>query len=275
MTPLVLTNQSCEKEIAWLRELNISEADAGFLWPKIVEHQSGIEMQLGRNVDFIVAAIDYLKSKTDKLRDVVIVDKKEYQNAWTSAYTDPLTGLYNRRYLLESLQREIEKSKRYHLSFSLIFLDLDHFKTVNDRFGHMYGDIVLQKTSELIRTAFRTSDLLARYGGEEFVILMPQTTTQMAWKVGERLRHIFQEQSPRFFSAEWEGLTLSGGVVTCPQDTDNTKAIIHFADEALYAAKREGRNRIYTYREISKILGKKKIRKNNGGVKGAYYERAS
>ena len=253
MNPVNLGSQKSYRDrLKSLCDLSISEDEAEKLWRDILDHQDKMGFSLGRSVDLMVAALDYLNSPKGRFCELVIVEKKEYQEAWISAYTDPLTGLYNRRYLIENLKREIEKSKRYHLSFSLIFFDLDHFKSVNDTYGHLMGDIVLQEAAQMIRSVFRASDLVARYGGEEFVVLMPQTAGQMAWKVGERLRRMYKQRSQEVLKSESSSLSLSGGVVSCPSDSEDMSKILKFADEALYMAKQKGRNRIYHYSEVKK-----------------------
>ena len=245
-----LAQLSYRDRILKICNINISESEAKALWTKITKHQEQMQSQLKRAVEISVAALDYLKNYVTNFRDIILVEKRKYDDAMTNAYKDPLTGLYNRRYLIENLEKEVKKACRYHLTFSMLFIDLDHFKEINDRFGHVIGDMVLRRAAELILEMSRTSDLVARYGGEEFVLLMPQTTSQVALKVAQRLRVSFHRETTKtdhFFNT---GLTISGGIVSCPYDADCVKNIIDFADKALYFAKKNGRDKIYRYKDV-------------------------
>lgn len=273
MSPATLASiPTYQEKLKTLCDLYVNEEQARILWYQIVAHHKKMQVCLGRSVDLVVSALDFLKTNMSKFQDIIIVDKQNYEEVWRGAYRDPLTGLYNRRYLVENLKRELEKSKRYHLSFSLVFIDLDYFKSVNDQFGHMIGDLVLQRTAKLIQRMSREADLSARFGGEEFVILMPQTTDRMAWKAVERLRKVYEQQGRRIQDPVFSGLTLSGGVVSCPRDAQNLGDILHLADQALYAAKRDGRNRIYQYAELKKDQRGGSL---FGKARGDFYEKAS
>ena len=155
------------------------------------------------------------------------------------AVTDPLTGVYNRRHFLEELQREMNRSDRCACPFSLIMLDVDHFKEVNDRFGHEAGDRVLKELTEMIRKRIRTSDLLARWGGEEFLILLVDTNLRPAVTLSEGLLHQLQA---RTFSGIGQ-VTASFGVAEhrAGEDVD---AFLTRVDNLMYQAKRGGRSRL-------------------------------
>lgn len=154
------------------------------------------------------------------------------------ARRDALTGVYNRRYFLELAVREFQRSERYGLPLSLILLDVDNFKQINDTYGHAVGDEVLVNLAEILRSSLRGFDTLARYGGEEFVIMLPETSLVGAGNVAERIRRSV-ERAPADFFAE---LTISAGVSELKQDTAGLDDLLGQADRALYQAKEGGRN---------------------------------
>jgi diguanylate cyclase (GGDEF)-like protein len=159
------------------------------------------------------------------------------------AVTDALTGLYNRRGFLDLGQREVERFQRFGRPLSLIMLDIDHFKEVNDAYGHASGDTVLRELSKSCRTIIRQVDIIGRYGGDEFVILLPETDTFMACEVADRLRREVESLAIRQDQAEIK-TTISLGVSRALKDTQNLAELIERADAALYNAKHNGRNRI-------------------------------
>lgn len=157
--------------------------------------------------------------------------------------TDHLTGLFNRRYLMESLGKEVQRSLRKKGNLSLIILDIDHFKQVNDKYGHLQGDIVLQKVALLLQKELRTYDTAARYGGEEFIAVLPDSTLEEALFVAERVRA--SVQAVKFSGALTKlSLTVSLGVAMFSQPCTTVDGFIKLADEALYRAKANGRNRV-------------------------------
>lgn len=156
------------------------------------------------------------------------------------AHTDSLTKIYNRLHFAHFLDAEIDKVKRYGGSFSIIFFDLDHFKDVNDNFGHLVGDEVLEKVTELVSKANRSADIFARYGGEEFIILAPETDLSGATIHAERLRNDIEK-----FEFQTVGhITSSFGVAEFDAEKDTVETILERADIALYMAKDLGRNRV-------------------------------
>lgn len=156
--------------------------------------------------------------------------------------TDPLTGLLNRRYLEERIAEEIVRSKRHRFSLSLMMLDVDDFKAYNDKFGHPAGDTALRTVAEILKETLRGADVAARYGGEEFAILLPQTSSEEAAQIGERLRR-------RIEKAEFSGrnVTVSIGIASCSNEVDSAKDLISAADVALYSAKNQGRNNVQIF----------------------------
>jgi len=156
---------------------------------------------------------------------------------------DSLTGLYNRRAVLGRLDELINLANRYKEDFSLSMLDIDHFKKVNDHYGHLTGDEVLEEIAVLIRRNIRETDIVGRYGGEEFIIILPKTNLSSSWVVAERLRSIIEKTGMKDSAGNAFTITVSQGLVGWERDED-AASLISRADEALYKAKEKGRNRV-------------------------------
>ena len=162
--------------------------------------------------------------------------------------TDPLTGLLNRRYLEERLSDELNRSERYNYSMSCLMIDIDDFKTYNDRNGHQAGDVALKITAHALKAALRSADVACRYGGEEFCILLPQTSITEAGVIAERMRQRVAEREYPFGKSQPLGnVTVSIGISTLGKHIDTGEKVIAAADRALYNAKSQGKNRIEFY----------------------------
>jgi two-component system, cell cycle response regulator len=162
--------------------------------------------------------------------------------------SDGLTGLFNHRHLHELLQEEYERSRRTEEPMSVVMLDLDRFKEVNDTHGHQAGDRVLQELSAILRESAREIDKLGRYGGEEFMAILPETDTDAAITFAERVREMVEKQRFEIQADEPLHMTISAGVATYPGDeADSPRRLVHYADQALYSAKKNGRNRVVRY----------------------------
>jgi diguanylate cyclase (GGDEF)-like protein len=161
------------------------------------------------------------------------------------ANTDSLTGLFNRRKGWEVLEYEIVRSERYRRPLSIILLDIDHFKTVNDTHGHLAGDRVLQAVANGARETIRSVDILIRWGGEEFVVLLPETDLEAALLTAERLRAAIAEIRIKVPNEELS-VTASIGVTRKDENTPDLETFIARADQALYIAKYKGRNQVAT-----------------------------
>jgi diguanylate cyclase (GGDEF)-like protein len=158
---------------------------------------------------------------------------------------DDLTGLYNQRYLYDTLKREYNRSERFNLKLSLVMLDIDNFKDVNDTYGHQRGDAIIKEVARLLQVVLRGYDFAVRYGGDEFIIVLSQNTVIGSHIVAERIRKTV-EGSPLLIELNGDKhITVSIGVATFPDDTKGGyEALINKADQALYSAKRDGRNRV-------------------------------
>ena len=159
------------------------------------------------------------------------------------AVRDPLTGLYNFRHLHICLDEEITRSERHGKTFCIVMLDIDNFKAINDTYGHLFGNHVLKKLGEIMHGNLRAVDSLYRYGGEEFLILMPETYSQGAEIVVERLMTAIREH---IFSCDGHkvNITVSMGVSVFPDKANDKRELIRLADQALYRAKEKGRDRV-------------------------------
>ena len=158
--------------------------------------------------------------------------------------TDPLTGLFNRRYFEERFFEEIQRSKRHGLSFSLAMIDIDDFKLFNDTEGHLAGDEILKNIANIAKDSLRIIDVIARFGGEEFAVIMPQTDKDEAFMVTERIRKSIAEYLPRTWNIfPNDAITISIGIASFPSDGNDRKSLIRNTDKALYTAKIKGKDR--------------------------------
>ncbi|MDQ6695570.1 MAG: diguanylate cyclase [Chloroflexota bacterium] len=202
--------------------------------------------------DRVQFAVNIYKDITERRRSEEVLRE--------SAILDEVTGLYNRRAMNKMLSDEIERARRYERPLSLVMIDIDHFKRVNDTYGHQVGDEVLRWLADLLKATLRSTDRVARYGGEEFTVILPETEYSHAFNVAETLRHAV-ELNP-FTSRSQEGdtisipATVSLGVADISALDHSTGALIHAADQALYTAKREGRNRtkVFTTGDLSSVV---------------------
>jgi diguanylate cyclase (GGDEF)-like protein len=193
----------------------------------------------------------FAHTETQSLESVADIFSSAIQNAnyvhrvKQLAYLDGLTGIFNRRYFETRITEEIERARRFGTELSLVMVDVDKFKSLNDSYGHLLGDEVLRQVSSLLSRQVRKIDVVCRYGGEEFVILLPQTAPEQAFHVAEKLRRALEEWH---FPGVPTALTISGGVAVYPVHGDTRDALVKAADAALYAAKGAGRNRILSAR---------------------------
>jgi diguanylate cyclase (GGDEF)-like protein len=162
---------------------------------------------------------------------------------------DPLTGLFNRRYLEQSLDREVHRAARSSRSISLAMLDIDHFKHFNDTFGHQAGDLLLREVAAVLKARVRGGDLACRFGGEEFALVLAETDTDGARACIEKIRDAVKHLALQFRGQSLGAVTVSAGIAAFPAQSENSEGLIHMADVALYRAKKEGRDRVVVSQE--------------------------
>lgn len=227
-----------------LFDLQLPEPQAERTLDRVLAHRGSLEAALGRLIDFRVAALDYLLNNEQSLENPKIMELSGYEGKLRLATVDELTGLYNRRFLADALRRELNRCKRYAIPMSVLFLDLDNFKKVNDSYGHQTGDDVLCGFAAFLRHYLRSEDVAGRYGGEEFLVIMPQTDLEGAKRLGARLLESIASDPihPEI------RVTFSGGIASYPQHADNVDSLIELADVGLYSAKVAGKNRIHLSR---------------------------
>jgi diguanylate cyclase (GGDEF)-like protein len=175
---------------------------------------------------------------------VAIENARLHRLIQKQARTDGLTGLSNHREFQEQLGHEVERAQRFGVSVGLIFLDLDDFKLINDRYGHLAGDSVLKHVSQVIRSCIRDIDHAARYGGEEFAVILPHTSLDGAIRLGERIRQAIAERAIPLPEGGELHVTSSLGVAAVPATATSQIEAIAVADAALYRAKQQGKNRL-------------------------------
>ncbi len=255
-----------EKEIIGQDPLDVFRA-----WPELINrflsaHETHDEIQVDnppRTLDLVVTPIynapqvlqgrvivahDVTERKyleTD-LRTQLAVNESLRIQLLEQAIRDPLTGVYNRRFFAESLDREVARAAREDNPISVVILDLDWFKKFNDTYGHKCGDEVLQSFTNFLVKNTRGGDIVCRYGGEEFVILMPNTKPETAFERADEWRALYQS-TPTIYLGQSLTATFSAGVAGYPAHGHDGEAILHMADQALYQSKDNGRNRVTLY----------------------------
>jgi two-component system cell cycle response regulator len=200
-----------------------------------------------------ISALLRIKQTLDEMGDRLQQESQAYEIMKRMALTDHLTGLYNRNYMVEIIEREFSLATRYHTSFSCLMIDIDFFKDFNTKYGHPIGDWVLQNVAGLFTRTLRQPDVIARYGGDEFLGMLPMTDAQQAMQVARRLRSLVAAQ-------KWDSpagslqITISLGIASIPlQDILQPEQLIACADKALYQAKENGRNQVCVFQPDQKI----------------------
>ena len=171
------------------------------------------------------------------------IENAYHEEIYRLTTIDGLTQVYNKRYFLETLEREIGRAQRYRRELSLIMFDIDHFKQVNDTYGHLAGDYVLKQLAVVIKSRIRREDILSRYGGEEFAIVLPEIDVQNAVQFGEKVRRLTERAVFRFEDTDIP-VTVSVGIAALKPELQDPLEFIKLADDNLYQAKSAGRNRV-------------------------------
>jgi diguanylate cyclase (GGDEF)-like protein len=178
------------------------------------------------------------------LRNLFEAISKHYEELEYCARFDPVTGVANRRYFAEMVEAELSRSSRYGRPLSILMMDIDHFKEINDAYGHHAGDIVLQTVYETCKSVLREIDVVGRWGGDEFAILLPETRPATALKVAKRLRSAMQNAAVSLETHLPLHFSVSIGCASRTGADNDLDTILNLADKALYDAKRTGRNRV-------------------------------
>jgi diguanylate cyclase (GGDEF)-like protein len=222
-----------------LTQVELDETRSTELWDRLVERRREWSRVLGRPVSLRTALVDVFSSE-QFLRAPILVEYQQLKKLQINAATDALTGIYNRRLFDEYLDKELNRAQRYAHTLALMILDLHAFKQVNDRWGHLRGDQVLQLAASSLRKSMRTSDFAFRIGGDEFALLLPQTDAEQAATVGHRLHTQFASD---IAAMQIElPLAFDYGVAVYPQDGQEASELMRVADQRLYQMKGTGRN---------------------------------
>ncbi len=239
-----------------LEQVHIKVKEAGTYFNlKIKSPQSVQEILQEANIRLSLINLDYEQMNQQLIQTKIHLEKltreleEKNKKLDNLANIDGLTGIYNHRYFQNVLEQECKRATRNNSSLSLLLIDIDHFKKVNDTYGHQVGDFILAEFSRTLLSNIRQYDVLARYGGEEFVIILPETSVADAFIVGEKLRAIiesavFQDNQEKYQVTASFGLS---GSIPATEDNFNKNTLISQADQALYEAKEKGRNRVVGY----------------------------
>ena len=207
----------------------------------------------GEAYDYILNPINEYEFSVRLKNLIKIKELKDKINNITT--TDELTGLHNRKYMLERLESEMSRAKRYNSTVSCILFDLDFFKVVNDMYGYEWGDVLLKKVAEMLQNLARKEDVVTRYGDEEFMVILPDTSEENAFIFAERFRRDIEKMS--FIPAgevERHPVKVSGGIASYPQIDnidENANSLIRYAEHALYNAKKRGKNKIVLFSQVN------------------------
>ncbi|TGK55388.1 diguanylate cyclase [Leptospira kanakyensis] len=225
-----------------LTSLEIPENDSANIWQEIINNKHKLTQCMGREVGIQIATLDYFTNINQKLKNPKIIEMKLFADTEKLILVDELTKLYNRRHFEKALVREFKQSTRYNQNLTLLIIDIDDFKKINDTYGHTMGDEILSKVAKQITSCLRMEDTACRIGGEEFAIIFPQTNEEQALIASEKLL-----EACRTIELSGRPVTLSGGIVSYPEKVKNCSEMYDLADRALYTAKQSGKNQIVAY----------------------------
>lgn len=218
---------------------SFQEDESKSLWNEIISHMRQLEDILGRSVGLSVASLDYLTNVKNALSEPKIIEENKSTFIAGATTKDELTGLYLREVFDVVLKKEMEEAKRKNTSLCLLMIDIDDFKKINDQYGHLKGDEVLNKVGTAINNSVREMDLAARYGGEEMAVIIPRINIEQTFNAAQRIRKTIEEIKFKDFF-----VTVSIGLSQTNRLIDTPDKLIHAADLALYKAKNKGKNQV-------------------------------
>jgi diguanylate cyclase (GGDEF)-like protein len=217
-----------------IAQIELTETQSLDFWEQALARRRELSESLGKRVALQAALVDVLAS-TGQLRLPILMEYQELRKLQINATTDPLTGLYNRRFFDDYFEKELNRSIRYNHKLALVVFDLHRFKEVNDRFGHPQGDVLLKMAAATLRKSLRTSDYAFRIGGDEFALLLPQSDTEQASTLSRRLRAAYANSTEALDLRI--PLALDYGLAVYPEDGELQEVLIRVADERLYQLK--------------------------------------
>src|ERR1700722_6851305 len=217
-----------------IASVDVTEAQGLDFWDQTLARKREFSENVGKRVALQAALVDVLAS-ANLLRLPILMEYEDLRKLQISAATDPLTGLYNRRFFDDYFEKELNRSIRYSHRLALVVFDLHRFKEVNDRYGHPQGDVLLQMAASTLRKSLRTSDYAFRIGGDEFALLLPQSDPEQAAALSRRLRAAYASSiEPLQLGVP---LALDYGLAVYPEDGELQEVLIRVADESLYQLK--------------------------------------
>ena len=231
--------------IKFLSQLDIRTDEAAEHFYRIQGHMAEMDARLGRNVGVRVALLDYFHNVAGEMVNPRVIEHKLLESLIEKTKEDPKTGCCNAAYFNDLVTTELKRADRYDQKCSLILLDIDDFKDINDTFGHLCGDEVLCRFTDILKSGIRTEDSVGRFGGDEFALLLPQTGRVGARCLAERVRQSLADYFEEYSCGGKKiDVTFSGGIATYPYDGNCYEALVEVADTGLYRSKALGKNHI-------------------------------
>jgi len=209
------------------------------LWTEVLRHKHVLSDALGRKAGIVVATLDYLSNVTNNMDAATLVGEGHIREIIGLSLRDGLTGLFNHSYFYQQIDLEVKRFVRYGSAITLVLIDIDDFKAVNDTYGHREGDRILAAMGKTLLHLARNSDICCRYGGEEFAVILPLTSVHEADAIANRMRMELTQSLP-----DSHAVTVSIGIAACGGNTVTHQQLLEKADTALYQAKRSGKNRV-------------------------------
>ncbi|HYS77762.1 MAG TPA: GGDEF domain-containing protein, partial [Candidatus Dormibacteraeota bacterium] len=231
-----------------LTGLAFEESEARRHWEEILKHRRALGQSLQRDIGLRIAVLDYFVNVNQQLTSPRLIDLSLADRTDPSSPIDARTGLWSGRQFLSALQKEIRRAKRYRLDLTVLYLDIDDFREINERHGELVGDVLLREVAILIKNKIRDIDMAARMAGEEFALILPETERMGAFLVAERVR---KDMERHFVRRDIDGrpiaMTVTIGMAKYPEDAAIADRLVRRAEEAMHQAKARGGNAVGVY----------------------------